>query len=146
MEISGCFNSSMELSNAVIAGMRFCTAMSLTVVLAAPACAKAASSHTRMNAASQSILEGRADSDSRLRPNVRSLLFTIGVGSVPNGRTNGTSRTGARSSGSAQWSMKNRSTAASPSKRLPIISAPFTTIRCRLSGKTVNASGKRRQS
>ena len=52
----------MELSNAVIAGMRFCTAMSLTVVLAAPACAKAASSHTRMNAASQSILEG-ADSD-----------------------------------------------------------------------------------
>jgi len=86
MEISGCFNSSMELSNAVIAGMRFCTAMSLTVVLAAPACAKAASSHMRMNAASQSILEGRADSDSRLRPN-GSLLFTIGAGSVPNGQT-----------------------------------------------------------
>jgi len=51
----------MELSNAVIAGMEFCTVMSLTVAHAAPVYAKAAFSNTRMNASSRFIPEGRAD-------------------------------------------------------------------------------------
>ena len=78
----------MELSNAVIAGMKFCTVMSLTVAHAAPVYAKAAFSNTRMNASSRFIPEGRADI-ARLSLSQRpTRLDSFSMrSSVPNGRT-----------------------------------------------------------